>query len=361
MPEEAKEESRDPYPYVSYGHKGTTASVNAYADIMQITRFLDSSRSGFFSVDLPQVLEPYFVQDRAQTLLDIRNRDGEGIYAVLDVEDDFPEMSSESKIEFIHNQWPLFTTEYDYITIKNQHVAFQDTIFQQYYWSTKKEPIIFPSGLKVSISAKFQIRDLDFTNPQYEFNEEDLQSENYTHHLSKSKHGFILKHTGLVLDEESEQQKEMFDSVALAVSIFVNGKAQELEQRDEDFYATKPGQKFTVDSSEPLQITVAYRLLLCEKDCDGDDFPITQDSLHCMHKMLRESSFTELKLSNDIHMNFVMQRNLEHILSVCSIPVPHKCGKGCQSQQPCPKEKEKAIALTCGDMSGHRIVTSASL
>jgi hypothetical protein len=69
---------------------------------------------------------------------------------------------------------------------------------------------------------------LDFSNPQYEFNEEDLQSDNYTHHLSKSKHGFILKHTGLVLDEESEQQKETFDSVALAVSIFVNGKRTSL-------------------------------------------------------------------------------------------------------------------------------------
>jgi hypothetical protein len=44
------------------------------------------------------------------------------------------------------------------------------------------------------------------------------------------------------------------------------------------------------------------------------------------------------------HLEFMIRRNLEHILSVCSIPIP-----------------DKGIALTCGDMSGHRLVTSATL
>ncbi|KAF2492947.1 hypothetical protein BU16DRAFT_94470 [Lophium mytilinum] len=362
IPEEAKQKSRDPYPYVSFGDEGTTGSVTAYGDLMQITQFLELSRSGFFSVDLPQVPEPYFVQDRTQTLMDIRNRNYTGIYAILQGVD-FPDESSEMKVEFIHDRWPLFTTKYDYITFKIQHVAFQGTVFQQYHYSTEKEPFVVPSGFKVSISADLRIRDLDFIDPQYKFNEEDQPSDNYSHRLSKSKHGFILKHTGLVSDDDLQPQKGTNDSVALAVSIFVNGELQELvqdsEEDSEDWYFTKPGKGFLMEPSKPLQITVAFKLLPCKKDWDGGNFPITQHSLREMHKMLEASSFTRLKLSeNDLHMDFVMRRNLEHILSVCSTPVPHTCRKGCEDGKLCPEKT--AIALTCGDLSGHRIVTSAS-
>lgn len=50
------------------------------------------------------------------------------------------------------------------------------------------------------------------------------------------------------------------------------------------------------------------------------------------------------------HIEYLIWRNLEHILSVCSVPVgPKRDGE----IQP--------IALTCGDLSMHRVCTSASL
>jgi hypothetical protein len=67
--------------------------------------------------------------------------------------------------------------------------------------------------------------------------------------------------------------------------------------------------------------------------------------------------------SPDKHIEFLMRRHLEHILSVCAIPV----------HQPHPKPSELGtawfkpgpgvvpIALTCGDMSEHVIYTSSSL
>lgn len=55
------------------------------------------------------------------------------------------------------------------------------------------------------------------------------------------------------------------------------------------------------------------------------------------------------------HMNYVMWRHLEHILSVCSVPVTIPPGSKCDVDGIQP------VALTCGDLSMHRVCTSASL
>lgn len=51
-------------------------------------------------------------------------------------------------------------------------------------------------------------------------------------------------------------------------------------------------------------------------------------------------------------IQYLASRHLEHILSVCAIPVPDP-GKGLRASP--------GVALTCGDMAGHRVCTSASL
>ncbi|KAF3809299.1 hypothetical protein GCG54_00011495 [Colletotrichum gloeosporioides] len=54
-------------------------------------------------------------------------------------------------------------------------------------------------------------------------------------------------------------------------------------------------------------------------------------------------------ISKDQTIDFFLKRNLEHILSVCSIPVRHTRG-----------EWRPAVALTCGDVDSHRVATGAS-
>lgn len=62
------------------------------------------------------------------------------------------------------------------------------------------------------------------------------------------------------------------------------------------------------------------------------------------------------------HLDFAARRNLEHILSVCAIQAtrqpPDTSGSSSISS---PLDDVEAVALTCGDMSGHRICWSASL
>lgn len=61
------------------------------------------------------------------------------------------------------------------------------------------------------------------------------------------------------------------------------------------------------------------------------------------------------------HIEYLTWRHLEHILSVCAFPLstPSLIESGIP-EQPVKVENE-AIALTCGDMSGHRVCTSTSL
>lgn len=58
------------------------------------------------------------------------------------------------------------------------------------------------------------------------------------------------------------------------------------------------------------------------------------------------------------HIEFLLWRHLEHILSVCSLPLRHF--DLFEKRQPGNLRKQEVIALTCGDMSGHRVCTSAS-
>ncbi|KAK2606669.1 hypothetical protein N8I77_005403 [Diaporthe amygdali] len=58
------------------------------------------------------------------------------------------------------------------------------------------------------------------------------------------------------------------------------------------------------------------------------------------------------------HIEFTVRRNLEHILSVCAIPVG---ASGERDKGLIDKLRDvQPIALTCGDMSGHRISTASS-
>ncbi|RYO11399.1 hypothetical protein AA0111_g12816 [Alternaria arborescens] len=118
--------------------------------------------------------------------------------------------------------------EYERVTAEVLHVAFQCAIFQQYQWSTKSDPIHYSSGLDITMAAKLLLRDLDFIDAAYSFNDDELH-KNYSYRISEDGYGFILEHEGLFRNDKECEEWEKFDSVFLAVSIFVNGVAQKLE------------------------------------------------------------------------------------------------------------------------------------
>lgn len=74
------------------------------------------------------------------------------------------------------------------------------------------------------------------------------------------------------------------------------------------------------------------------------------------------------KASSRNHIEYLVWRHLEHILSVCavplSIPALFEGARSPSSSSPAELPKfavDAPVALTCGDMAGHRICNSASL
>jgi hypothetical protein len=68
-----------------------------------------------------------------------------------------------------------------------------------------------------------------------------------------------------------------------------------------------------------------------------------------------ETTFRRIRFSPNEDLDYAFRRNLEHILSVCSIPVAIEQNKVPRSL------RGPAVAITCGDIAGHRIGPRASL
>jgi hypothetical protein len=68
-----------------------------------------------------------------------------------------------------------------------------------------------------------------------------------------------------------------------------------------------------------------------------------------------ETTFRKICFSAHKDLDYAFRRNLEHILSVCSIPISIE-----QNKVP-PSLRGPAVAITCGDIAGHRIGPRASL
>lgn len=61
------------------------------------------------------------------------------------------------------------------------------------------------------------------------------------------------------------------------------------------------------------------------------------------------------------HLEYFTRRHLEHLLSVCSMPLSTPKLITDVDSDDGPEEPSLAVTLTCGDISGHRVNTSASL
>lgn len=87
------------------------------------------------------------------------------------------------------------------------------------------------------------------------------------------------------------------------------------------------------------------------------------DRLETQLRVLRLSGLPTT-VSPRSHIDFAIWRNLEHILSVCAIPLNAPMLVEHQNKTTAGPETEKdmdAVALTCGDFSGHRLYNTASL
>lgn len=104
--------------YASFGDEGLTVSVNAYGNIMQISRFVNSGPSGFLCVD-SRFAQPYYVVSRMQHIADasVDRQRGLGLDLL-----DWIGQDGRPDLGFVYDRWP----RYDFPKRKGQESSNRD-------------------------------------------------------------------------------------------------------------------------------------------------------------------------------------------------------------------------------------------
>jgi hypothetical protein len=145
------------------------------------------------------------------------------------------------------------------------------------------------------------------------------------------------------------------------VSVFVDGRKHHWE---DDFIWGLP-----LDKDQSMEIIFAYKMGHTDLDQTSSKLSISEEVTKIGDFLRKEAFSNALRLvkspsgvpsaSTADHLEYLLHRNLEHILSVCAVPTTGFQRPGDDSDP--RKNLVTPIVLTCGDMSFHRVNTAASL
>ncbi|KAK8062097.1 hypothetical protein PG997_014194 [Apiospora hydei] len=198
-------------------------------------------------------------------------------------------------------------------------------------------------------------------------------------------------------------QRVWEDSIAVVTSIMQDGnliqwkvpqEAPPASSQASTITAETPGQTWDImlEADSSTEIVIAYKMALAPKSQfhTWDSFIISADAMDVSAIMSREIPCPDtLRLSDIIrkdsgraqprslpatpqdaseHIEFVVHRHLEHILSNCSIPIIPRTIRSVLLETTLAESRETQltedrivpVALTCGDVSFHRVSGSSS-
>lgn len=301
-----------------------------------MTRFFpEGNYKTGFCVETSSIDHPYFVTSRA-TELYFRASDLYPEYIEPVWETDVP-MDDLHAPEFVCDRWPRSVLKTsDGMTLTTQLVIAGDTIFQISEFDSYAS-LFNGSFPKMKVNTNLLIRELDFvTRPQ------ETAEAQYTTLISD--HGDFIMRSRLI-DQHNGT------AVALLISSLSNSKSLTFEETDGEVLLVPSDELLTLfKTGGRFTITIAFTLALQPSQDLPSTAPVSFQDLERAMEYLKPDQYEEQSFTADLRLNFCLRRNLEHILSVCSIPIT-----------PLDQHGRQIIALTCGDLDGHRVATSASL
>lgn len=367
----AAEEAKTRKTFFSFGDEGLTASVSSYGRLLRITQHFPKHKTGF-CVDPRGMPEPYYTTKRMDWFLFLAQyRDRYGLFQGIGPCLDSLCMHAEAppQHEIINDRWPTFSQSSESFKLHVGYVASAGTIYQKFEFfpidgqNNEKEPWEDAVFADLSLRPDLLIRDLDFVNKNNEFNAasaSEIEPGNppaYTTQLSDTHKRITRTHK---LGEKD---------ILLHIHVLSNDGSIQLFKRDKstavDKHGNSPGPSRessyhigrstrndrsileSHDEGPVIRFVLAYTLDQVSKP--RRSLP-TWETFCNADSLLQPRKDEEPYLCQDPTLNFFFKRNLEYILSVCSVPIPQRI-----------KHDDAAIALTCGDVEGHRVATPASL
>ncbi|KAK4070281.1 hypothetical protein Trihar35433_4748 [Trichoderma harzianum] len=376
IPNKARKNARLRTTYSSFGQDGITATANAYGHLLQITQYFGNKPSGFVAVNLDDTEEPHFVKWRAHDLQQQSIDPTQGMRLLLqrpaddtsaiDIWDTNPKtmsvlanVSPSPLVKAPPRAKPSPSEKlsskagrYDVPVPRPQWVNQSET------GSGSNGSQIFSEIPTIVIDTNLLLRDLDFMARE-EMKEYGLEPH-YSSRITNDGYSVTRMHSDYLYHRHSDGRnanKDDRNTIALFISPFINEQPQQPQQfsqpalEDLDNYFVTPNEQAWNDliENKTLEITLAYTLrLITSKEEDIATSPVSAADLRKAKEQINRRSPDMVPITIDKHLDFALSRNLEHILSVCSIPVWKV------------SEEIYTVALTCGDISGHRISGKAS-
>ncbi|KAL1638691.1 hypothetical protein SLS58_008723 [Diplodia intermedia] len=358
----------------SFGdEEGTTASVNMYGDILQISRFLGGGPTDHFCVD-PGDNEyhwpkhrPFLVEERAEWLWDLAKTPAEGVGLRLERPSEQPTRIEQDPpgLAYIDYRWPRFTYSTANFDVVRQYFSKRGAIIQQCKFKRKEttehqttpddvregdqqkesleDPVPNASSHATSppddpsistlqdesndtavsqvdspawpifkLETNFFIRNLDRYDDN-EFNKDELTSRNYHFVLGPNSHSLLVVHQRPFSTMSTAQQSA--EVVGLVIMPFVNGEVCKVENVEGwNDYNGNPQYRIEHEAhngSKELETTISYRLQrLRTANNPWQSLLIRASDID----VPVNGHLSEISLSSTTYLDFIMKRNVQHIL-----------------------------------------------
>ncbi|KAI1071714.1 hypothetical protein LB507_005364 [Fusarium sp. FIESC RH6] len=387
----------------SFGDGGLTATASPSGRLLRISRHFPGEKFGY-CVDHYDITEPYMAINRITEFVSSANDPDHNIGFYPDQKSWFSNTES-PPVEFTNDRWPLFQINGGDGSCKIQYSISHGAIYQTFDFSNGRPPM--------TLMSRLLLRQLDFVDDDNAFNEseddgDDDESEDEdededgdgdgdgeggddddngndggyethllnegkcikrSHKLGKDGHKhaalFVYAFSGdtALTFEEFTKHKDAAseeDSGMAEQGVIQEGEAEAVEgmyessdedsEDDDDDDNEKTYYRILDDNTvaQSTKVTFIYVLNLETGEVESPPESLKFTAAPEFAKMdVRKRLFTP----TNPDLNLALRRNLEYILSVCSVPVYPDAND----------DEEFAIALTCGDIDGHRIVTAATL
>ena len=347
--------------YASFGDDGTTATVNGYGTIMRLSRYLGgiNNPAKVFGLEFSEGAEPYLVSWRAERFqqeLPVPNS-GFGLQ-IKDVEGLQPGVP---KLEFLNNRWPQITYSVKGFNVRVRLFCQKGTVIQQFTVNNSSTSAV---DLELILSVDFLMDYLDYMNSGEDV---EMKCEHGPHG-----HSVIVVGRGTKKKNEDgtekENENETLKEIGVLVGLFRNGESEKLSLSDDAHFKGRAVQKeYTLPKSGKLELKAAFRLQHLKPSSIWKDFMLPILDVDVSEILtLPVLALDRWPFLHDDVLGWHLRRNLEHVLSVCSIPIRRDVSESRHFGDNFAYEDEKdhrvtSIALTCGDFGDHRVSVPGSL
>ncbi|OJZ91189.1 hypothetical protein ASPFODRAFT_68090 [Aspergillus luchuensis CBS 106.47] len=349
--------------FISFGDGGTTVAMTGWGEYMQISRYLGCGPSSMFTIDHDSLPEPYITPWRKRALADMQNNGyGFGLGVVV------PTNDFKLKTQWLRNRWPRLTSETEEWRLQQQWVVRDGIVIEHSRLHNKSGSNTLTTRLIAELSIV--IRELDLVASDCHFNEDENYDEGYAHGPGPGGYGLVQVHEfpseklleyyrqDIPQQSPDSRQSRHPDGVAVVIGFFVDGEPWTMGQAKTE--------NIRVEPNGWMDLVVGYRMVLITKEADNRPLLTLTTSDLDINRYLSETAGEWVSLPDNLPLGkrtisrFFVERNVEHILSVCMVPITDEyvwdygtAKKGGE------RDKDKILALTCGSLSGHRVCHSA--